>query len=99
MVEPQRRLQSLDEVRSYIAETLGKLETLEYRQFPLSQHVLYRSGRPCGMLFCLQGPRAVRLTAIWETDRNTILFYGSRGERLQRTRLLAPPELGLGLGA
>ncbi|MEM9656755.1 MAG: hypothetical protein AAF961_00205, partial [Planctomycetota bacterium] len=44
-------------------------------------------GQPCGIHFCLHGPRALKLTAIWETDRNTILFYGSRGERVRRTIL------------
>jgi hypothetical protein len=92
MVESQRRLPTLDALRTFVAETLGQLETLESRQFPLSQHVLHRAGKPCGIQFCLHGPRAVRLTAIWETDRNTILFYSSRGERVQRTRVLAAPE-------
>ncbi len=95
MVDRERRLQTLDDLRTYVAETLGQLEALEHRQFPLSQHVLYRSGKPCGIHFCLHGPRAVRLTAIWETDRNTILFYSSRGERVQRTRVLAAPEVAL----
>jgi hypothetical protein len=45
------------------------------------------------MYFCLHGPRAVHLTAIWETDRNTILFYGSRGERAHRTRLIEAPAI------
>ncbi len=45
------------------------------------------------MYFCLEGPRALRLTAIWETDRNTILFYGSCGRRMQRTRLIQSPTL------
>ena len=37
-------------------------------------------GNPAEYHFCLHGPRAVKLSAIWETDANTILFYGSRGE-------------------
>jgi hypothetical protein len=98
MVESQRRLQTLDDIRNYVAETIGRLETLEHRQYPLSQHILYRSGKPCGVHFCLHGPRAVRLSAIWETDCNTILFYSSRGERVQRTRVLAAPEVAASLG-
>jgi hypothetical protein len=46
-----------------------------------------------GMYFCLQGPQALRLTAIWETDCNTILLYGSCGRRMQRTRLIESPTL------
>ena len=38
------------------------------------EKVLNRAGKPCGMYFCLQGPRAVRFTAIWETERNQVLF-------------------------
>jgi hypothetical protein len=98
MVESQRRLQSLDDIRNYVAETIGRLESLEHRQYPLSQHILYRSGKPCGVHFCLHGPRAVRLSAIWETDRNTILFYSSRGERVERIRVLAAPEVAAALG-
>jgi hypothetical protein len=33
------------------------------------------------------------LTAIWETDGNTILFYGSRGERFRKTQLVAAPRI------
>jgi hypothetical protein len=44
-------------------------------------------------MFCLDGPRRMKCTAIWETDRNTILFYGSCGRRLHKTQLVAAPEL------
>ena len=36
---------------------------------------------------------AVRFTAIWETDRNQILFYGPQGERFLKTQLLEAPPL------
>jgi len=52
-----------------------------------------RAGKPCGIYFCLHGPRATKFTAIWETDRNQVLFYGSRGERILRTQLLEAPVL------
>jgi len=93
MLPCSTRLETLEEIRQYVAETLSRLETLEPHRFHLSQHILNRSGKPCGMYFCLHGPRAVRLTAIWETDRNTILFYGSRGERTHRTRVLEAPAI------
>jgi hypothetical protein len=35
----------------------------------------------------------VRLTAIWETDRNSILFYGPSGEKLSTTQLTAVAAL------
>jgi hypothetical protein len=49
---------------------------------------LNRSGRPCGIYFCLQGPRAVRFTAIWEIERNQVLFYGPSGERILKSQLM-----------
>ena len=39
------------------------------------------------MEFCQVGPRAVRLTAIWEAAQRTVLFYDSTGERFHRVRL------------
>jgi hypothetical protein len=93
MVDSSQRLQTLEEIRHYVAQTLSNLETLEADRFQLSQQVLSRAGKPCGMYFCLHGPRALRLTAIWETDGNTILFYGSCGRRMQRTRLIESPTL------
>jgi hypothetical protein len=36
------------------------------------------------MLFCLHGPRSVKLTAVWETISNTVLFYDSTGQRRQK---------------
>lgn len=88
-----QRLEDLYAIRRYINETLCKKDRLETNHFPLSERVLVRGGIPCGMLFCLHGPRSLCLTAIWETDHNTILFYGSRGERFCRTQLIAPPRI------
>ncbi|MBX3426454.1 MAG: hypothetical protein KF688_12300 [Pirellulales bacterium] len=93
MLESTVRLANPEEIRTFIAETLSRFESLDPRQCPLDQRVLTRSGRPCGLYFSLHGPRAVRLTAIWEADGNTILFYGADGQRLLRTRLLEPPAL------
>jgi hypothetical protein len=88
-----QRLQDLNALRRYVNQTLCAKDQLEVDCFPISEQLLIRSGNPCGVYFCLHGPRSLRLTAIWETDRNTILFYGSRGERFRRTQLLAAPRL------
>ncbi|HMP06294.1 MAG TPA: hypothetical protein PJ982_08100 [Lacipirellulaceae bacterium] len=93
MTQSERRLATLDDIRSYVSDTLGQLESLEPRQYPLTQHLVTRAGKPCGLRFCLHGPRAVELTAIWEAQQNTILFYSSRGVRVQRTQLVAAPPL------
>ncbi len=54
----------------------------------MTERVLRRGGRQCGILFCLHGPRAARFTAIWDMERNQILFYGSHGERFLKTQML-----------
>jgi len=59
----------------------------------MTERILTRGGKPCGIHFCLHGPRLARLTAIWETDRNQVLFYGMRGERFQKTQLIEAPRL------
>lgn len=94
MVQYTTRLATLEELRQYVLETLSQLESLQSDRFELSQQILNRSGAPCGIQFCLHGPRELRLTAIWETDRNTILFYGSGGRRVQRTQLIDAPTIG-----
>ena len=93
MVEHTTRLQNLQDIRQYISNTLSQIDLLQPDSYHLSEHLLMRNGKPCGLFFCLHGPRSVRLTAIWETDSNTILFYGSCGKRIQKTELKDGPTL------
>jgi len=58
----------------------------------MTEQVLLRGSKPCGICFCLHGPRAIKFTAIWEMERNQVLFYGSCGERFLRTQLLESPQ-------
>jgi len=88
-----QRLDDLHAIRRYVTQILCEKDQLETNLFPLYEKVLVRSGSPCAVYFCLYGPRSLYLTAIWETDSNTILFYGSRGERFRRTQLIAPPRI------
>lgn len=80
-------VKDIQQLRQIISDTLCHHEQLETGIFPMTERVLQRAGRPCGIFFCLYGPRQVRSTAIWETDTNTILFYGSNGERIQKMAL------------
>jgi hypothetical protein len=94
-----QRLDDLNALRRYVNETLCEKDQLQLNSFPISEQVLVRCGAPCGVYFCLHGPRSIRLTAIWETDRNMILFYGSRGERFRTTKLIAPPTLDVAMSS
>jgi hypothetical protein len=88
-----RRIWSLDDLSDYVNETLCHHEQLELGCFQLTEKVLYRGDRPCGIYFCLHGPRQVRLTAIWAKDRNMLYFYGATGERYHTVRLPDGAEL------
>lgn len=89
------QLNNLDDLRNYVYETLCQHESLVHGAFRMTEQVLIRSGRPCGIHFSLQGPRAVLFTAIWETRTSSILFYDSTGRRFQKTQLEAAPALEL----
>jgi len=86
-------IKTLDELRNYVNAVLCQHNQLEVGAFPLTERVLVRADQPCGIFFCLHGPRAVKFSAIWETQRNTVLFYGSTGERFHKTQLVAAPRL------
>ena len=79
------------QLRQFVSLTLCQQNDIELGVFQVTERLLTRRGRPCGIYFCLHGPRSVKLTAIWETERNTILFYGSSGERFQTTKLEHSP--------
>ena len=95
MLSRCKPLQNLDNLREYVNEVLCEHNQLEIGAFPITERILVRSGRPCGIYFCLHGPRAVKFSAIWETNQNTILFYGSDGERFLRVQLVEAPQLEL----
>lgn len=86
-------LNEMGQLRKYVSRTLCHENNIEVGVFQITERLLKRRGQPCGIYFCLHGPRSVKLTAIWETEKNTILFYGSTGERFKQTKLNDPPDL------
>lgn len=93
MPEYSLQIASLTDLRNFVQKELCNQNELEVGAFSLTERVLEKGGAPCGIFFCLHGPRSVRLVAIWETARNTILFYSSSGERVQRVQLAHSPGL------
>jgi hypothetical protein len=88
-------IHDINDLKEFVHKTICDQNELEPGVFPLAERILARGGKPCGIFFCLYGPRSVKLTAIWETERNTILFYGSSGERIMRTELAQVPQLAM----
>jgi hypothetical protein len=93
MVTSSPVIQTLDELREYVNTILCLHNQLEIGAFPLTERILVRCDRPCGIYFCLHGPRAVKFSAIWETQRNTVFFYGSTGQRFGKVQLVEAPRL------
>ena len=93
MVTRYQQIDSLNELRDYIYVTLCDHSQLQIGAYEMTERALLRAGTPCGLYFCLHGPRRMKATAIWETDRNQILFYDSGGERFQKTQLIEAPRL------
>ena len=86
-------INNLKNLRDFVNKTLCDHNYLELDAYPLSEHMLVRGDTPCGIFFCLHGPRAVKFTAVWENGRNTILFYGCRGERILKLQLEEPVDI------
>jgi hypothetical protein len=72
--------------------TLCQHDRLDVSQTSLVEEVLVRSGKPCGLLFEVQGPRMLKTYAVWAGDENRILFYDSTGLRFAETRLSDAPD-------
>jgi hypothetical protein len=93
MLTSTERLHNLESLREYVNKVLCEFDQFEIGAFRMTERMLVRGDRPCGIFFCLHGPRSVKVTAVWETETSTILFYSSTGERFQRTRLMKAPSL------
>jgi hypothetical protein len=71
----------LEQLSSYIYQTLCDKEQLEPGAFPMTERIIVRAEDPCGMYFCLHGPRSVKLTAIADFESESLICYGSDGTR------------------
>ncbi len=87
MCEHVDNIRSLDALRAYVHRTLCEKENLLADQFSITEMLLTRRSRECGLQFSLHGPRSLRLGAIWASDHNTIYFYDAQGVRYQKVRL------------
>lgn len=87
------QIDNLDDLREYVDETICNRYHLQSGAFPMTERVLKRGGKACGVFFCIHGPRSLKFSAIWETDRNQVLFYDPSGERFLRTQLSEAPSL------
>src|SRR4051812_2692479 len=85
-------LPTLDDLSRHVRLVLARADNLDPEQAPMSQEVLLRSGRPCGLFFQIQGPRRVKAYAVWAGEEGRVLYYDSQGRRFAQTRLSAGPD-------
>lgn len=93
MSQPALKIETIEQLRQFVSRTLCHNNDLEVGIFQMTERVLTRGNRQCGIHFCLHGPRSVKLSAIWENEKNTILFYNAGGARFHRSVL--PHQLAL----
>jgi len=83
---------TLDDLQCFVYRTICNDHELLPNVFPTSENIIRKpNGRGCGMMFCLHGPRKIKITAIWEKDQNRIFFYGPSGNRYQQIELEESP--------
>jgi len=80
-------------LRVFVRSQLALLGHLEEEAFPMTERVLVRHGQPCGIYYCMHGPRSVKLTAVADLKSQKVLFYGSDGQRASQQS--APPAAPL----
>ena len=73
-----------DHLRDLVHQMLCDIGQLESSQFPLCERPLTRGGNPCGVLFSVNGPREVTLTAVWDCLKNKLFVYDSTGNRCEQ---------------
>jgi len=78
---------TIGELRDYVHASLCEQENLLANQFQTRVFDLSQQGASCGLQFHLQGPRSVKLSAIWASQQNVVYFYDAKGERYGKVRL------------
>jgi hypothetical protein len=82
-----------DSLTRFVRDMLCSHDRLDPVQTPMYKAALKRHGRPCGVLFHVQGPRLLKTSAVWAGDEHRILFYDSTGARFGEVKLSEGPEL------
>ena len=81
-------IQTIEQLHAYVHAVLCEKENLLPEMFVTQRTTLRRGDRSCGLQFHLQGPRCIKLGAVWAADQNIVFFYDTRGTRYLKVRLL-----------
>lgn len=86
-------LPTLEKLREHVLLALCAHDRLDPQQTPLHEAVITRSGKPCGLFFKVEGPRQLKIHAVWTSAEKRILFYDASGVRFAENRLRRSPTL------
>lgn len=87
------RVLTLGDLRRHVRYTLCSHDRLDPDNTSLSETLIVRAGRPCGLFFQAQGPRLLKTYAVWAGDERRILYYDSTGLRFGESLLSEGPSL------
>ena len=68
-------------LRQFVQQKLCDIGMLEVGQFPMTERKVVKAGQTCAVMYCLHGPRSVKLTAIADLQNKSLICYGSDGSR------------------
>jgi hypothetical protein len=80
-------IHTVDDLHCWVHDVLCQRENLLAEMFTTRASTLKRGGKDCGLQFTLQGPRCVKLGAVWAADQNVVYFYDTRGQRYLKEKL------------
>jgi hypothetical protein len=86
-------LPTFADLRDHVRLVLCLRDRVDPDQTVLQQALIVRSGKPCGLLFQVRGPRLLKTHAVWAGHEDRILFYDSRGLRFAETHLCEGPDM------
>jgi hypothetical protein len=83
MIPPIRNkdLFDLSTLRQSVNRKLCAMGDLEVDAFRMTERLVSKSGAPCGVHYCLHGPRNVKFTAVIDLTARKLFFYGPDGKR------------------
>lgn len=87
MTTTLEQITTVEQLHRYVHASLCEQEHLLADQFQTRVFELHQQEQLCGLQFHLQGPRSVKLSAIWTSGPNVVYFYNARGERYGKVRL------------
>jgi len=87
-------LSTVASLQAFVRNTLCERDRLDPGQTPFFRTPVLRDGKVAGVLYHVDGPRMLRLSAIWSEAEHRILFYDPSGVHWLEVRLTEALEVG-----